>query len=90
MVDKSITYHVIGGGISGLSCAWFLKKNKNIKVVVYEGKNILGGRAFSYDDDKFKCKLDNAIHTIISANKFMSSFIKKDEWEHTKYFVDSE
>ena len=90
MKDKSITYHIIGGGISGLSCAWFLKKNKNIKVIVYEGRNILGGRAFSYDDNKFNCKLDNAIHTIIGANKFMSSFIKKDEWEYTKYFVDSE
>ncbi len=90
MAGNSITYHIIGGGVSGLSCAWFLKKNKNIKVVVYEAKNILGGRAFSYDDDKFKCKLDNAVHTIIGANKFMSSFVKKDEWEYTKYFVDSE
>ena len=90
MVDKTTTYHIIGGGISGLSCAWFLKKNKNIKVIVYEAKNILGGRAFSYDDEKFKCKSDNAVHTILGANKFMSSFIKKDEWEYTKYFIDSE
>lgn len=90
MVDNSITYHIVGGGISGLSCAWFLKKKKNIKVIVYEAKNILGGRAFSYDDDKLKCKLDNAVHTIIGANKFMSSFVKKEEWEYTKYFVDSE
>ena len=31
--NKSITYHIIGGGISGLSCAWFLKKNKNISYI---------------------------------------------------------
>ena len=89
MKNKSITYHIIGGGISGLSCAWFLK-NKNIKTVVYEGKNILGGRAFSYDDEKLKRKLDNGIHAIIGANKFMSSFVNDEEWEYTKYFVDSE
>lgn len=90
MQKNQITYHIIGGGIAGLSCAWFLKKNKNTKVIVYEAKSMLGGRAFSYEDNKLKCKLDNAVHTIIGANKFMSSFVQKGEWEHTKYFVDSE
>lgn len=83
------TYHIIGGGISGLACAWFLK-NENVKVVVYEGKKILGGRAYSYDDEKYNRRLDNAVHAIIGANKFMSSFVNNDEWEYTKYFVDSD
>lgn len=88
-MSKSITtYHIIGGGISGLSCAWFLK-DKKAKVVVYEEKKILGGRAYSYNDEKSNRRLDNAVHSIIGANKFMSSFINKDEWEYTKYFVDS-
>lgn len=88
MKENTITYHVIGGGISGLACAWFLK-DKNAKVIVYEGKKTLGGRAYSYDDEKYNRRLDNAVHAIIGANKFMSSFVNKDEWEYTKYFVDS-
>ena len=88
MKDNTVTYHIIGGGISGLACAWFLK-NKNAKIVVYEGKKILGGRAYSYNDEKYQRRLDNAVHAIIGANKFMSSFVNNDEWEYTKYFVDS-
>lgn len=88
-MSKDITtYHVIGGGISGLACAWFLK-DKKAKVVVYEAKKMLGGRTYSYDDERYKRRLDNAVHSIIGANKFMSAFVNKDEWEYTKYFVDS-
>ena len=89
MKEKNITYHVVGGGIAGLSCAWFLK-DRNIKVVVYEAENKLGGRAFSCENAKLSARLDNATHAIVGANKFMSSFINKSEWEYTKYFVDAE
>ena len=89
MKKSAVTYHIIGGGVSGLACAWFLK-DKNADVIVYEAKSKLGGRAYSYDDEKTGKRLDNAVHVIIGANKFMSSFVNKDEWEYTKYFVDSE
>ena len=83
------TYHIVGGGIAGLSCAWFIKeKLKKSKVVVYEAAPILGGRAFSYYDKTLDCTIDNATHAIIGANKFLSKFVKKNEWQQTKYFVD--
>ena len=89
MKENTVTYHIIGGGIAGLACAWFLK-DKKAKTIVYESKKMLGGRAYSYDDEKYNRRLDNAVHAIIGANKFMSSFVNNEEWEYTKYFVDSD
>lgn len=90
MTGARITYHIIGGGIAGLACAYFLKqRDKNIRTVVYEGASQLGGRAYSYFDEGLECRLDNAVHAIVGANKFMARFVKKDEWETTKYFYDA-
>lgn len=89
MTTSSTTYHIIGGGVAGLSCAWFLKqKCPNARAVVYEAAPQLGGRAYSYQDKGMGCRLDNAVHAIVGANKFMAQFVKKDEWETTKYFID--
>ena len=89
MSKPCITYHIVGGGLSGLACAWFLKqKNKNNRVVIYEVSSILGGRTYSYFNKNLGLKLDNAVHAVVGANKFMSRFIKKDEWLKNKYFID--
>ncbi|MBE6454520.1 MAG: hypothetical protein E7017_06555 [Alphaproteobacteria bacterium] len=89
MSKPCITYHIVGGGLSGLACAWFLKqKNKNNRVVIYEASSILGGRTYSYFNKNLGLKLDNAVHAVVGANKFMSRFIKKDEWLKNKYFID--
>ena len=83
MIRNDITYHIIGGGLAGLSCAYFLKeKYKNIKVIVYEGSPYLGGRSYSQFDEKFDTQLDNAMHLILSSDKFMSRFVKDDEWSY--------
>lgn len=89
MAKSCITYHIVGGGIAGLACAWLLKnKNNNIRVVIYEAASQLGGRAYSYINHSWKIPLDNAIHAIIGANKFMSRFVHKDEWKTTHYFIN--
>lgn len=81
MKNLDITYHIIGGGIAGLSCAYFIKqKNKNIKTVLYETSDHLGGRACSQWSQNFGKYLDNALHVINASDKFMSRFIKDKEW----------
>lgn len=85
------TYHIIGAGIAGLACAYLIKqKNKNIRTVVYEASGRIGGRAYSYEDKDLNCRLDNATHVIIGANKNMASFIQEKEWENAAYFWDVE
>ena len=69
MQQSPITYHIIGGGIAGLTCARILKqKHPEIRSVVYETAETLGGRARSYNDAEFGCKLDIGTHVIIGAN----------------------
>lgn len=83
-----VTYHIVGGGIAGLSCAWFLKqKNKNIRTIIYEAAPKLGGRAYSYHDASLDARMDNAVHAIAGANKFLARFIQKHEWNDKINFV---
>ena len=44
------TVHIIGAGISGLGCGYYLDK-KNIDSVIYEHGNTIGGRAGCLDKD---------------------------------------
>ncbi len=63
------TVHIIGGGLSGLSCAVSLIKNKKKKINIYEASGIFGGRCRSYKEKKLNCILDNGNHLIINAYK---------------------
>lgn len=82
------TYHIVGGGIAGLSCAWFLKqKKRNVRVVVYEAGSRLGGRAYSYYDQTLETPLDNGVHAIVGANGFLARFVKKNEWNKECCFL---
>lgn len=75
------TYHIIGGGIAGLAAAWYLKRHyPDIRSIIYEAAEYLGGRAYSYDDAGMEMRLDNAVHMIMGADCFMSGFVKKNEW----------
>ena len=87
MNAKPITYHIIGGGIAGLYCAYLLKqKHPRIRAVVYEAGENIGGRCRSYWDEEFGHALDNATHVIIGANKKMRKFVKDGEWCLTHFF----
>ncbi len=81
MKNNDITYHIIGGGISGLSCAYFIKQqNKNIKTIIYEACSYLGGRTYSLFDENFGLHIDNALHLVLGSDKFMSRFVRDSEW----------
>lgn len=91
MQQSPITYHIIGGGIAGLTCARILKqKHPEIRSVVYETAETLGGRARSYNDAEFGCKLDIGTHVIIGANKKMREFVQSEEWEPSTVFWNAE
>lgn len=90
MNNKGRTFHIIGSGIAGLSCARVIKqKYNNIKVIVYEGGETIGGRCFSYKDCDLKKTLDNATHVIIGANKEMSQYVAPEEWIDSVWFWDA-
>ena len=57
--SKKIKIAIIGGGISGLSAAYFLSKKYDISL--YESKNYLGGHAIT---------LKKTLLTIIISLKF--------------------
>ena len=85
------TYHIVGGGIAGLTAAWYLKKKyPQVRSVIYEAGEHLGGRAYSYDDKGLDVRLDNAVHAVIRANRFMSAFVNKEEWIAKVPFMDME
>ncbi len=89
MAKTKATYHIIGGGLAGLSCAWYLKhKYPHIRSVIYEGSKHLGGRCYSYFDEGLSMPMDNALHAVTGANRFMSRFVKKSEWSKEKQFID--
>ncbi|UUX34705.1 FAD-dependent oxidoreductase [Fundicoccus culcitae] len=52
--DKKIA--IIGGGISGLSASWFLKKKGYTNVTLFEKNNRVGGQAetFYYDESSYE------------------------------------
>lgn len=78
MSRKTATYHIIGGGISGLATAKFLKqKNPYCKTIVYEAAAHPGGRAWSFYDERLGRSIDNATHVILGANKNILSLMNE-------------
>lgn len=78
MTGKATTYHIIGGGVAGLAAAKFLKqKNPDNQVVVYEAACRLGGRAYSFFDDRLGRSIDNATHVVLGANHEILSLLDK-------------
>lgn len=77
MIFNDKTYHIIGGGVAGLSCAKFIKQKKpQSEVIIYEAGNRLGGRCCSYYDKKLGVEIDNATHVILGANSQACSLLR--------------
>ena len=69
-MQESKRYIIIGGGISGLAAAKFIRKAEpEAKICLYESSNRLGGRCGSFYDKQLGCKLDYATHAVLKANK---------------------
>src|SRR5688572_24138130 len=48
MADEQFDVAIVGGGVSGVYCAWrLLQENSRRKVVVLEGSSHVGGRLLS-------------------------------------------
>lgn len=92
MRSKISTYHIIGGGIAGLSAARFIKeKNINNKVILYESAAKLGGRCYSFFDPKLDHIIDNATHVILGANKEVLKLMSEPQFSGgAKIFDNSE
>ena len=54
---------IVGSGLSGLSCAYYLNKN-GINTAIYDQSNQIGGRIFSENIDGFIC--DNGFQILLN------------------------
>ncbi len=67
-------FHVIGAGLSGLSCAVRLTLAGR-KVAVYESAGQAGGRCRSFVDDNLGCLIDNGSHMMLGANESTRAYL---------------
>ena len=87
MKETDPTYHIIGGGLSGLACAFFAKqKQKGCRVVLYEAESRLGGKMISEMPERNN--QNSMVHIVSDKDKFMSSFARADEWKKNLLFYD--
>lgn len=100
MFSTPKTFHIIGGGISGLSAAKFIRqKHKNARIIIYEAAAHLGGRCFSFYDHKLQRNIDNATHAVLGANSevkklltnekfYKKVFFRKDKQIHSRFWQE--
>ena len=67
---------IIGGGLSGLSCAVKLCEKSNLKIVLVESTGKLGGRTFSFVEKKTNTIIDNGQHILIEAYEKTLEYLK--------------
>jgi squalene-associated FAD-dependent desaturase len=71
----TVTVHVIGAGLAGLSAAVRLTLAGR-KVVVHEAAGQAGGRCRSYHDPALDMEIDNGNHLLLSANHAALDFLR--------------
>lgn len=87
MKKPTPTYHIIGGGLTGLCCAKFAKeKNPKARTIIYEAAGRIGGRCYSYHDTQLDHRLDNALHVAVGANKEMRNLLGESDWHNKCWF----
>ena len=74
--------HIIGAGISGLSCAVRLARQGRA-VTLYEAAGQAGGRCRSYHDAKLERRIDNGNHMLLSANVAALSYLEEIGARHS-------
>lgn len=84
---------IIGGGLAGISAAWYLRK-AGFRVTIFEARHRLGGRARSFCDRQIGNEVDTCQHIALGCcTKFLQFCRELDilsHWERhrTFYFVD--
>jgi squalene-associated FAD-dependent desaturase len=68
------TFHIIGGGMAGLSCATTLAR-RGAAVRLYEAAPQAGGRCRSYHDSALDHTIDNGNHLLLSGNRATLEFL---------------
>lgn len=71
---------VVGGGVTGLSAAYFLSK-KNHQVVVFEKESFLGGLAACFKEEGWEWPLERFYHHFFSSDKEVLTIIKELDLE---------
>lgn len=88
-MQKEPICHIIGGGLSGVACAYFLRQMRpDMHSIIYDEKAHLGGKTYCRYDIDWRMEVDNALHTIFDSNAFMSRFVEKEEWKKNAAFVN--
>jgi len=68
--------HIVGAGLSGLSCAVHLA-GAGRKVTLYEAAGQAGGRCRSYFDAQIGRDIDNGNHLLLSANHAALNYLER-------------
>lgn len=81
--------HILGGGVAGLSAAYYARRMlPAYKAIIYEAAAHTGGRSYSFYDSQLGCYIDNATHVILGANKQVGKFLKKPVFIKKTHFYD--
>jgi hydroxysqualene dehydroxylase len=77
-VEEPVTRNVIviGGGFAGLSAASALAE-QGVQVTLLEGRQILGGRAYSFVDPKTGDSVDNGQHLFMGCYRETLQFLRR-------------
>src|SRR5581483_6368861 len=67
---------VVGGGFAGLSAATALAE-ENVHVTVLEGRQVLGGRAYSFKDPQTNDSVDNGQHLFMGCYRETLKFLHR-------------
>ncbi len=76
---------IIGGGFAGLSAATALAE-KGYHVTVLEGRQVLGGRAYSFIDKQTNDAVDNGQHLFMRCYRQTMAFLKRIGTANEMYF----
>lgn len=81
MLNKRIA--IIGCGVAGISVAYELNK-LNIPHTIFEARNNIGGRIYSFEDSTTQMEIDNGQHLLSGA---YTSFLEILRWLGTQQYL---